>query len=195
MIRLFCKGPASRIIMNRHKKLSAYAVLIALVISMHAVSASESRASGAKTAGSRTAPATTDWSVPIVESTMKRYPTAESLKGWGYAKSLYLYGVYLVYLRTKDPRYLDHIQSWIDLHIDEIGTINRPINALDYMLPGNLLLILYKETKQEKYKLAAENIRRVFDTYPRTKDGGFWHANIPSRASQLWADGVFMSLP
>lgn len=137
----------------------------------------------------------TDWSKAVVESTMKRYPTAESLKGWGYAKSLYLYGVYLVYLRTKDPRYLDHIKSWIDLHIDDQGTINRPINALDYILPGNLLLILYKETKQEKYKLAAANIRTVFNSYPRTRDGGFWHANTQSRQWQLWADGVFMSLP
>ena len=126
---------------------------------------------------------------------MKRYPTAESLKGWGYAKSLYLYGVYLVYLRTKDPKYLDHIRSWVDLHIDDKGTINRPINALDYMLPGNLLLILYKETKQEKYKLAADNIRKVFNTYPRTKDGGFWHTDTQSRQWQLWADGVFMALP
>jgi unsaturated rhamnogalacturonyl hydrolase len=140
-------------------------------------------------------PANTDWSRALVESTMKRYPTADSLKGWGYAKALYLYGVYLTYLRTRDKRYLDHIQSWIDLHIDDQGTINRPINALDYMLPGNLLVILYKETKQEKYKLAADNIRKVFDTYPRTKDGGFWHANNPSRQWQLWADGVFMSLP
>jgi len=139
--------------------------------------------------------ANTDWSVALVESTMKRYPTADSLKGWGYAKALYLYGVYLVYLRTKDPRYLDHVKSWIDLHIDDKGTINRPINSLDYMLPGNLLLILYKETKQEKYKLAAGNIRKVFNTYPRTKDGGFWHADTQSRQWQLWADGVFMSLP
>ena len=136
-----------------------------------------------------------DWSKAVVESTIQRYPTAESLKGWGYAKSLYLYGEYLVYLRTGDKRYLNHIRSWIDLHIDDQGMINRPINALDYMLPGNLLLILYKETKQEKYKLAAQNIRRVFDTYPRTKDGGFWHADTPSRQWQLWADGVFMSLP
>jgi len=141
------------------------------------------------------APAKTDWSRSIVESTMKRYPTGESWKGWGYAKALYLYGVYLTYLRTRDPRYLEHIKSWVDIHIDDQGTINRPINSLDYMQPGNLLLILHKETKQEKYKLAAANIRKVFDTYPRTKDGGFWHANIPSRAWQLWADGVFMALP
>src|SRR5882762_11730480 len=140
-------------------------------------------------------PPHTDWSKAVVESTIKRYPTAEALKGWGYAKSLYLYGEYLVYLRTKDPRYLDYVKSWIDLHIDDQGTINRPINALDYMLPGNLLLILYKETKQEKYKLAADNIRKVFNTYPRTKDGGFWHANTPSRQWQLWADGVFMGMP
>jgi unsaturated rhamnogalacturonyl hydrolase len=140
-------------------------------------------------------PPSTDWSVAVVESTIKRNPTGESFKGWGYAKALYLYGEYLVYLRTKDKRYLDHIQSWIDQHIDDQGKINREINSLDYIMPGNLLLILYKETKQEKYKLAAQNIRKVFDTYPRTKDGGFWHANIPSRAWQLWADGVFMSLP
>src|SRR5712692_3717424 len=44
-------------------------------------------------------------------------------------------------------------------------------------------------------KLAADNIRKTLDTYPRTKDGGFWHANTTSRQWQLWADGVFMSLP
>jgi unsaturated rhamnogalacturonyl hydrolase len=137
----------------------------------------------------------TDWSVAVVDSTMKRYPTAESLKGWGYAKSLYLYGEYLVYLRTKDKRYLQHVKDWIDLHIDDKGTVNRPITALDYMLPGNLCLILYKETKEAKYKGCADSIRKVFDTYPRTKDGGFWHANTKSREWQLWADGVFMSLP
>jgi len=136
-----------------------------------------------------------DWSKAMVDSTIKRFPTAESLKGWGYAKSLYLYGQYLVYLRTKDKKYLDHIKAWVDLHVDDKGVINRPITALDYMLPGNLCLILYKETKQEKYKLAADSIRKTFDTYPRTKEGGFWHANTKSREWQLWADGVFMSMP
>ena len=137
----------------------------------------------------------TDWSVAVVDSTMKRYQTAESLKGWGYAKSLYLYGEYLVYLRTKDKKYLQHVKDWIDLHIDDKGTVNRPITALDYMLPGNLCLILYKETKEAKYKGCADMVRRAFDNYPRTKDGGFWHSNTKSREWQLWADGVFMSLP
>src|ERR1041384_5720958 len=63
-----------------------------------------------------------DWSVAVVESTIKRNPTGESFKGWGYAKALYLYGQYLVYLRTRDKRYLDHIQSWVDQHIDRKST-------------------------------------------------------------------------
>jgi len=149
--------------------------------------------------------AKTDWSVAMVESTMKRYPTAKDLGSWGYAKSLYLYGQYLVYKRTRDPRHLKYIKDWLDYHVDEQGVV-RSANAqgevreikfdnLDSMLPGNLLLLLYQETKDQKYKLAADRIRQRFDTYPRTKDGGFWHATGKSREWQLWGDGVFMSIP
>jgi len=147
----------------------------------------------------------TDWSVSMVDSTMKRYPTAQDLGSWGYAKSLYLYGLYLVYKRTRDPRYLKYIKDWVDDHVDADGVV-RSANAqgqvrevtfenLDAMLPGNLLLLLYQETKEAKYKLAADRIRKRFDTYPRTTDGGFWHANTKSREWQLWGDGVFMSMP
>jgi unsaturated rhamnogalacturonyl hydrolase len=91
------------------------------------------------------------------------------------------------------------------MHVDEQGTV-RSANAqgevrevkfdnLDSMLPGNLLLLLYQETKEPRYKLAADRIRKRFDTYPRTKDGGFWHATSKSREWQLWGDGVFMSMP
>ena len=147
----------------------------------------------------------TDWSVAMVESTMKRYPTPKDLGPWGYARSLYLYGEYLVYKRTHEPRYLKYIKDWVDYHVGADGIV-RSANAqgqvrevtfenLDSMLPGNLLLILYSETKEPKYKLAADRIRSRFNTYPRTKDGGFWHANTKSREWQLWGDGVFMSMP
>jgi unsaturated rhamnogalacturonyl hydrolase len=141
----------------------------------------------------------------MVESTMKRYPTAKDLGSWGYAKSLYLYGQYLVYKRTRDPRCLKYIKDWIDDHVDANGVVTSAnaqgevrevkFDNLDSMLPGNLLLLLYQETKEPKYKLAADRIRQRFDTYPRTKDGGFWHATGKSRAWQLWGVGVFMSLP
>lgn len=139
------------------------------------------------------APISSDVSKALVESTMQRYPGPKELGSWGYAKSLYLFGQYLVFKRTGDPRYLTYIKAWVDSHVDDTGEIDRGMNALDYMLPGNLLLVLYKETGEQKYKLAADSIRKRFDTYPRTQDGGLWHAT--SRQHQLWADGLFMSMP
>src|ERR1044072_663847 len=65
----------------------------------------------------------TDWSVAMVESTMKRYPTANVLRCWCYSKSLYLYGQYLVYKRTRDPRYLKYIKDWVDMHVDDQGVV------------------------------------------------------------------------
>jgi unsaturated rhamnogalacturonyl hydrolase len=152
----------------------------------------------------RTQPST-DWSVAIVESTMKRFPTPQDLGAWGYAKSLYLYGQYLVWRRTGDRRYLQYIKDWVDYHVDSEGNVfnidkdgkvtSIEFTNLDSMLPGNLLLLLHKETKEQKYKLAADKIRKKFDTYKRTQDGGFWHAESKNRQWQLWADGVFMSMP
>jgi len=136
---------------------------------------------------------------------MKRYPTTKDLGTWGYTKALYLYGQYLVYKRTHDPRYLKYIKDWVDSHVDANGVVTNTnaqgvvselkFDNLDSMLPGNLLLLLYHETKEAKYKLAADRIRKRFDSYPRTKDGGFWHAASKSREWQLWGDGVFMSMP
>jgi unsaturated rhamnogalacturonyl hydrolase len=133
-----------------------------------------------------------DWSVAVVESTMRR-TTPARLGGWGYTQGLYLYGQYLVYQRTGDPRYLAYIRQWADRFVDAAGNISNSFNNLDSMQSGNVLLILYQETGDVRYRTAADKIRRRLDTYPRTADGGFWHAT--SRQHQLWSDGVFMVLP
>jgi unsaturated rhamnogalacturonyl hydrolase len=139
------------------------------------------------------AQAATDWSKALCDSTMQRIPDPTKLGGWGYAISLYLYGQFLVFKRTGEKKYLDYIQGWVDKHVSDDGVIDRSISALDYMLPGNLLLVLYTETIQEKYRKAADSIRHRLDTYPRTEDAGLWHAL--SRQHQLWLDGMFMSMP
>src|SRR5260370_22559295 len=82
-----------------------------------------------------------DWSKAVVEATMKLNP---DLGSWGYAKALYLFGQYLVWKRTGDPRYLQYIKTWVDAHVSNGGDIDRNLDVLDYMLPGNLLLVLYQ---------------------------------------------------
>ena len=133
-----------------------------------------------------------DWSTAVVDSTMKRLsPT--TLGSWGYTQGLYLYGEYLVFQRTHNPKYLAYIKAWADRFVDSKGNISNSFNSLDSMQSGNVLLILFSETKDVRYKTAAMKVRNRLKTYPRTKDGGFWHAT--SRQHQLWGDGVFMVLP
>lgn len=134
-----------------------------------------------------------DLSQAVVETTMRRVPVSTDLGRWGYQQALYLYAEYMVYQRTGDQRYLDYVKGWADAHVGPDGKIDRGIDALDYMLPGKLMLALYKETGEKRYAIAAQAIRRRLDTYPRTEDGGLWHAT--SRQHQLWLDGTYMSLP
>lgn len=135
------------------------------------------------------------WSQRMVDSTMARYPDPAKLGPWGYQQGFYLYGQYLVYERTGNPRYLKYIQGWVDAHINAEGRPDRKIDALDYIEPANLLVLLYQQTHEKRYELGADYFRSRFDDWPRTTDGGFWHATVPSRRWQLWLDGTYMDIP
>ncbi|MGW7383023.1 glycoside hydrolase family 88 protein [Streptomyces sp. NPDC054794] len=138
--------------------------------------------------------AVTDWSAAMVDSTTARY-TPSTIGGWSYPVGLYLYGQYLVYRRTHNARYLSFIKSYVDRFVASDGSIGQSFNNLDSMQAGRLLTILHHETGQDRYRIAAKKIRDRLDSYPRTQDGGFWHADSSSRAHQLWADGVYMVNP
>jgi unsaturated rhamnogalacturonyl hydrolase len=138
--------------------------------------------------------AATDWSTAVVDSTMARY-TPAAIGGWSYPVGLYLYGQYLTYRRTHYARYLTYIKNYVDRFVKSDGSIDQSFNSLDSMQAGRLLVILHHETGQDRYRKATQKIRDRLDTYPRTSDGGFWHADSSSRAHQLWADGVYMVNP
>lgn len=152
------------------------------------------------TVGDVPPPADRDWSDEMVRSTMQRY-TPSTIGGWSYPVALYLYGQYHVYLRTGDTARLTFIRQWADRFVPADGNIAQSFNNLDSMLGGRVLLLLYKETGQAKYRTAAKEIHDRLQTYPKTSDtrypliGGYWHSTSESRVGQLWADGVFMSMP
>jgi unsaturated rhamnogalacturonyl hydrolase len=136
-----------------------------------------------------------DWSLRLIDSTLKRKPDPTKFGVWGYPQGLYLFGQYLVYRRTGEQALLNYISAYVDTHVFESGELDIPIEALDNVLAANLLMPLYEETDNPRYKLAADKFRHRFDTYPRTTDGGFWHGNRTERASQLWLDGNYMAIP
>jgi unsaturated rhamnogalacturonyl hydrolase len=138
--------------------------------------------------------AATDWSVAMVDSTTARY-TPSTIGGWSYPVGLYLYGQYLTYRRTHESRHLSYIKSYVDRFVKSDGSTDQGFNSLDSMQAGRLLVILHRETGEDRYRKAAKKIRDRLDTFPRTSDGGFWHADTSSRAHQLWSDGVYMVNP
>lgn len=132
-----------------------------------------------------------DWSRAVIDSTMKRY-TPANIGGWGYTLGLYLYGQYLFYKRTGEKKYLDYIIAWYDRFITDSGISNSFTN-LDSMRSCQMLPLLFAETGKKKYKTAADQLRKRFPSYPRTSDGGMFHAT--SKVGQLWGDGAYMAQP
>ncbi|KUN03418.1 glycosyl hydrolase [Streptomyces yokosukanensis] len=166
----------------------ATAVLAALPAAVPPASAAPATLAPARPAAAR------DWSRAVTDSTMARY-TPATIGGWSYPVGLYLYGQYLVYRRTHDPRLLSYIKAYVDRFVSADGGIAQSFDSLDSMQAGRLLVILHHETGQDRYRKAAQKIRDRLRTYPRTSDGGFWHADTSSRAHQLWADGAYMVNP
>jgi len=137
------------------------------------------------------------FSVRLADSVLARWPdpTTISGKGWEYTDGIVLRGVGEVYRRTGDPRYLAYIKRWVDSFLEEGGGINLggDSNNLDRVQPGVLLLLLYEETREPRYKLAADWLRRRLEAFPRNAEGGFWHKQ--KYPNEMWLDGIYMAEP
>lgn len=143
------------------------------------------------------------WSVATAETVMARWPDYRQAywNAWTYVNGYMLYGFEMLYRSTGDERYLNYIKKYIDSLVDENGGFRDAVTSrgktqkiaftnLDNMMTGNTLVMLYEQTKEEKYKKAADTIFKAFAGYPRNDDGGFWHAH--SMPGQMWIDGIFM---
>ncbi|WP_111642919.1 glycoside hydrolase family 88 protein [Marinimicrobium alkaliphilum] len=64
---------------------------------------------------------------------------------------------------------------------------------IDYVKPGVVVLRLYQQTGEEKYRKAADILREQLRQHPRTSEGGFWHKQ--TYPHQIWLDGVYMGMP
>jgi len=128
----------------------------------------------------------------------KDYPgaTAGRTPRWTYEQGVVLLGITQVWKKTGDQKYFDYIRQTLDHYVADDGTI-RTYRAeeynLDNVLLGRMLLLLYRETKAEKYRKAADLVRSQLSKHPRTSEGGFWHKQI--YPSQMWLDGLYMAEP
>lgn len=141
---------------------------------------------------------TPQYSTWMADSEIKRNPEGWTLDfnekpKWEYTHGLMMTAMEAVYDSTGDQKYLDYILHFADFMVEEGGavkTYKKEDYNIDRVNGGRFLIGLYEETGEEKYKLAAEDLRDQMRHHPRTSEGGFWHKK--RYPHQMWLDGLYM---
>lgn len=124
------------------------------------------------------------------------YPTEAKSYRWNYEQGLVLDAFYQMWKITGEKKYFDYIKKNINYYIEENGAIKtyrmEDFN-IDNVSPGRVLLHLYSETSDIRYKKAADTLFKQLQLHPRTSKGGFWHKKI--YPYQMWLDGLYMAQP
>ena len=141
------------------------------------------------------------WSVKMAQSEMKRFPEAwmiEKAKAprWGYTHGCVAKAMLDMFDHTKDSVYYNYSKGYADTLITKEGQIKSyrmdKFN-IDNINPGKILFRLYKDTKDERYRIAIDTLIHQMAKQPRTSEGGFWHKQIYPH--QMWLDGIYMASP
>ncbi|WP_338877000.1 glycoside hydrolase family 88 protein [Spirosoma sp. SC4-14] len=117
---------------------------------------------------------------------------------WEYETAVFLQSVEQIWYRTGDARYFDYIKQTMDRFVESDGSIRtyKPETYnIDFITPGRSLLMLCQQSlpDKEKYRKAADILRKQLAEQPRTNEGGFWHKKI--YPYQMWLDGLYMAEP
>ena len=137
----------------------------------------------------------------FAESEMKRFPEAWQLDHgkrlyFGYSQGVGCTAMLEVWRATNERKYLDYVIEWADTIINDKGEIHLykvETYNIDYINSGKVLFEVYRQTGNEKYKLAMDRLVAQMKMHPRTLEGGFWHKLIYQH--QIWLDGLYMGSP
>lgn len=115
-------------------------------------------------------------------------------KDFDYSTTVLYRGFELAIEASQNQTLLDFYEGQLSIIEDDgaIADYNYSFHSLDEYRFGMSALYWYNRTEEDKYKLAADKIRAMLETHPRTASGGFWHRE-PNYPNQMWLDGIFMA--
>ena len=157
--------------------------------------------------GALTSEKALDWSYRLAESELKRKTMSYHVDGWDVnrrRKPKFEYDIigmlpwsyHELGKALNKPEYDEILHHITGSFINDAGEIQRytfDSYNIDAVAPGRTVLSLYKLTGEEKYRKAADLLRKQLEQHPRTTEGAFWHKK--KYTSQLWLDGVYMGMP
>jgi unsaturated rhamnogalacturonyl hydrolase len=125
---------------------------------------------------------------------MQRNP--QTHRKWDYTAGVVLYAIQKVGSERRDTALLSYVKRNMDRWVHPDGLIQGysvDDYSLDQISQGRPLFALYAQTRDDRYRKAAELLRSQLRTHPRTSEGGFWHKKIYPQ--QMWLDGLYMAEP
>lgn len=141
------------------------------------------------------------WSVLMAKSEMKRFPEPWMIEKakkprWGYTHGLVVKSMVEETRLTGDSSYYNYAKIYADTLIDNNGNI-KTMNYLSFNIDninaGKVLFDFYRNSGDEKYKIALDTLVKQMSEQPRTSEGGFWHKK--KYDNQMWLDGIYMASP
>jgi unsaturated rhamnogalacturonyl hydrolase len=144
---------------------------------------------------------TLKWSDRMALSIMKRHPEAYMIDEvktpkWDYVHGLVLHSFEELYKKNADSRYTSYIKNYVDALVQSDGTIKTyefEKYNIDMVVAGRLLFNIYEITKDNRYLIAMQTLKKQIEGQPRTIGGGFWHKK--TYPNQMWLDGLYMGEP
>lgn len=140
------------------------------------------------------------WSERMARSEMKRFAEPWMIENatkprWGYTHGLVVKAMLETWKSSGDKAYYDYAKIYADSLIDARGKIKMDYLSfnLDNVNPGKILFDFYAQTKDKRYKIAMDTLRKQLKEQPRTSEGGYWHKL--KYTHQMWLDGLFMATP
>lgn len=122
----------------------------------------------------------------FADSEMYRFPKAYQLDYgkrlyFGYPQGLGCLAMLKMWKKTGDRRYYNYVEEWADSLINDKGEIylyDLAAYNIDFINSGKVLFDIYRETKNEKYRLAMDRLIKQMERQPTTLEGGYWHKLI-----------------
>jgi unsaturated rhamnogalacturonyl hydrolase len=141
------------------------------------------------------------WSQRAADAAMARWPDGRLVPAgapwaWNYELGTLLEGMDAVWLNTADGRYFRYIQASVDSLVGPDGsipTLKPEEHQLDDILLGRQLVLLYRVTLDQRYKIASTFLWNQLNAQPRNREGGYWHKQ--RYPDQMWLDGLYMAEP
>src|SRR5665811_497782 len=102
----------------------------------------------------------------LAKTIMRRFPDPDSYpyRSWSYSQGFMLWGFIRLYEKTNNKEYFEYVMKYCNEHVDAQGTISGFSGvSLDDIMAGSVLIWAYTVTKEKKYLIACDRIRKAFN--------------------------------